>query len=83
MDCNDYFTLRSVVLQGDFRMPNKKAALGGRISGKKKWPLAVASFFTDAYRAAKGHFCSLLLSNIIGYLAFLQIGKQFDPNPFQ
>lgn len=48
-------------------------SMSGKISEKKKWPLAVASFFTDAFHAAKGHFCSFLLSNIIGYLTFLQI----------
>ena len=36
---------------------------------KKKWPLTAYPSITPA----KGHFCSLLLSNITGYLAFLQI----------
>ena len=39
-----------------------------------KWPLIAASCVTQkTFVAIKGHFCSLLLSNIIGYLAFLQI----------
>ena len=38
---------------------------------QKKWPLTVCSFRTSF--SVKGHFCSFLLSNIIGYLAFVDL----------
>ena len=38
---------------------------------QKKWPLTVCSF--SELFSVKGHFCSFLLSNIIGYLAFLNL----------
>ena len=39
---------------------------------QKKWPLTVCSFLRTSF-SVKGHFCSFLLSNIIGYLTFLNL----------
>ena len=37
---------------------------------KAKWPLTARFLYTVLLRAAKGHFCEFLISNIVGSLSF-------------